>query len=842
MVDLTKKNVNVELLSKEPAVQAAICTLKQALITAPVLALPRWDRPWIVKTDASLTGLGAVLAQANDDGDEKPVAYFARQLTPAEKNYSVTEIECLAVIAALKTWRSYLWTYTNKAFLLHVDHAALLYLQTCVDSAGGGSASRLTRWSLKLQEYNFVVKHRAGRIHHDADFLSRMAGSVAYEEFKASAEGAQLPDQGHPLDLRSTKARPSEKGSETISDAITASVIAEVETTGDVSPFEVGKGSDLLDKCKHPTISRRNVCINDLAPCNAYLCMCGYRNFICNCVPDMFQIKVKEESPEFQANKTHKKKPPKPAESPIFTVQDVESFFNLVEIDEDGEARLDSSPQKWLRKYLSGKGEMPIQTAEAIMGRLRDMQKPRLAAEIADLLTDAGIASKKALYFALDAAHQSGLHLLAAPLVRTLGMEFGVPHNQTRTMLKTLRLEFEHPSSPDKLSRGYQRYEKAAKIMWLNEDRSKVWCHYRTEASGDSKEQTLDLPGGTSEKTDANIQETLWRELREELGILPPVAHLRLQELLKKYPSGMSRAKIHPPNPWKKMHVIHVWAIPIEAENGFVFHNEEPAKHIQPGWRPVAEFYADLSQDRLPYALAAEKAGRRVDWATEVPKSLTMGHSMPAIEHSLPAREIKTTLRKVTPVWSGKGLIKKVELVKEAIVALVTASSDNELGAQTIINAATSTVTKLPRIAAKAATAAISLREVWKNYSTADLPGTKEIQLAQQTDEWCSSILRFLIAESIPPGLRRQAVMCFVTVSSGYTLRGGLLFKYPRDPRSATGSLLLAVPQELREVMLQAFHDRAGHLGTVRTYQTMRQRIYWPGMWDEVVEHVNPLP
>ena len=192
LVDLTKKNVDVAELSKQENVQEAIRILKNALVTAPVLALPRWDRQWIVKTDGSLTGIGGVLAQANDDGDEKPVAYFARQLTPAERNYSVTEIELLAVIAALKTWRSYLWTYTEKAFILQVDHAALLYLSTCVDNAGGGGASRLTRWSLKLQEYNFIIKHRAGRIHHDADFLSRMSGNVEYKAFKASPEGAMF--------------------------------------------------------------------------------------------------------------------------------------------------------------------------------------------------------------------------------------------------------------------------------------------------------------------------------------------------------------------------------------------------------------------------------------------------------------------------------------------------------------------------------------------------------------------------------------------------------------------------------------------------------------------------
>ena len=184
------------------------------------------------------------------------------------------------------------------------------------------------------------------------------------------------------------------------------------------------------------------------------------------------------------------------------------------------------------------------------------------------------------------------------------------------------------------------------------------------------------------------------------------------------------------------------------------------------------------------------------------------------LQCSPPARELKNTLRRVAPVWGTKGLVTKVERVREAIVALVTNDPDPELGVQSIINAATAAITKLPPIATEAITTAISLRDVWKNYSHHDLPGADKIRLAQQEDEWCGEIVRFLIAETIPKELHRAAVLRFVTVATGFTLRGGLLFKYPRDPRTPTGSLVLAIPEKMREVMLQAFHDRSGHLGT----------------------------
>ena len=177
LIDLTKKGCDVATESQKQPAQNAIAALKTALCTAPVLALPRWDRRFIIHSDGSTLGIGAVLCQENDDGVEQPICYYGRVLTPAESRYTVTEIELLALISCIAKWRAYLWSYNGKPFLAVVDHAALLWLATAKDTAGGGPASRLQRWFLQLQEYNFVIKHRPGRIHYDADMLSRLQGN-----------------------------------------------------------------------------------------------------------------------------------------------------------------------------------------------------------------------------------------------------------------------------------------------------------------------------------------------------------------------------------------------------------------------------------------------------------------------------------------------------------------------------------------------------------------------------------------------------------------------------------------------------------------------------------------
>ena len=176
LTDLTRKGVDVETEVQQPKCQEAIKALINAITSEPVLATPRYDRQFILKSDAANTeGLGAVLSQKDDDGHERVIAYYGRRLNTHERNYTVTEIELLAALEAIKHWRPYLW---GRRFHLVIDHAALKWLHSMKDTVEGGPASRLMRWILKLSEYNFSIEHKPGAIHKDADGVSRLAAAV----------------------------------------------------------------------------------------------------------------------------------------------------------------------------------------------------------------------------------------------------------------------------------------------------------------------------------------------------------------------------------------------------------------------------------------------------------------------------------------------------------------------------------------------------------------------------------------------------------------------------------------------------------------------------------------
>jgi len=104
LTELTSSEIKFEWHQEH---EQAFCTIKNALVTAPVLALPNMNLPFTVKCDASGIGVGAVLTQPDRDGQEHPVAFFSKKLNNAERRYSTTEQECLAVIRALKEWRPY---------------------------------------------------------------------------------------------------------------------------------------------------------------------------------------------------------------------------------------------------------------------------------------------------------------------------------------------------------------------------------------------------------------------------------------------------------------------------------------------------------------------------------------------------------------------------------------------------------------------------------------------------------------------------------------------------------------------------------------------------------------
>ena len=163
LYQLLRKNV---VFSWQETQQQAFQYLKNKLTSAPVLAYPDFDREFIVHTDASTVGLGAVLSQKEEQGLEHAVAYASRSLNKAERNYTTTEQECLAVVWAVKQFRVYLH---GKRFEVVTDHAALKWLLNHCTPHG-----RLVRWIVQLQEYEFRVTYRKGITHQNADALSRL--------------------------------------------------------------------------------------------------------------------------------------------------------------------------------------------------------------------------------------------------------------------------------------------------------------------------------------------------------------------------------------------------------------------------------------------------------------------------------------------------------------------------------------------------------------------------------------------------------------------------------------------------------------------------------------------
>ena len=145
--------------------QQAFDTIKKKLVSPPVLAFPDYTKKFILDTDASDTGIGAVLSQVQDDGSERVVAYASRLLSKAERRYSVTRRELLAVVVFVSHFRQYL---LGQSFLLRTDHNSLAWLQNFRNPEG-----QLARWLERLEEYSFTIQHRPGQRHLNADALSR---------------------------------------------------------------------------------------------------------------------------------------------------------------------------------------------------------------------------------------------------------------------------------------------------------------------------------------------------------------------------------------------------------------------------------------------------------------------------------------------------------------------------------------------------------------------------------------------------------------------------------------------------------------------------------------------
>lgn len=157
-----KKKQNIEWT---PAAEESFTLIKRALVSAPILSQPDFSKPFIIQCDASDTGIGGVITQLLD-GEERVIAYASRSLSRAERNYSVTERECLAVIFCIEKFRPYV---EGIRFSVITDHYSLLWLNNIKNPSG-----RLARWAVRLRQHSFDLIHRKGSCNVVPDALSRI--------------------------------------------------------------------------------------------------------------------------------------------------------------------------------------------------------------------------------------------------------------------------------------------------------------------------------------------------------------------------------------------------------------------------------------------------------------------------------------------------------------------------------------------------------------------------------------------------------------------------------------------------------------------------------------------
>ena len=135
------------------------------MTTAPIVRAPNWQLPFEVMCDASDLAIGAVLGQ-REDGKPHVVYYASKTLNEAQRNYTTTEKELLAVVYALDKFRAYL---VGSDIVIFTNHSALKYLLTKQNAK-----ARLIRWVLLLQEFNLQIKDKNRVENVVADHLSRL--------------------------------------------------------------------------------------------------------------------------------------------------------------------------------------------------------------------------------------------------------------------------------------------------------------------------------------------------------------------------------------------------------------------------------------------------------------------------------------------------------------------------------------------------------------------------------------------------------------------------------------------------------------------------------------------
>ncbi len=164
--------------------QEAFNTLKEKFSKFPIMRRPDFSKVFILHTDWSALGIGAIFGQLDEEGKEYVIAYASRS-NKAESNYSSYEGECFVVVWAVIHFRPYLYG-TN--FILYTDHQPIKWLMT-----NDKLTDKLARWALILQEYEFKVIHRHGITHQNTNTMSQKPLTTSEDFSEARQDFNQIP-------------------------------------------------------------------------------------------------------------------------------------------------------------------------------------------------------------------------------------------------------------------------------------------------------------------------------------------------------------------------------------------------------------------------------------------------------------------------------------------------------------------------------------------------------------------------------------------------------------------------------------------------------------------------
>ena len=163
---MTVSYTHLDVYKRQDVERGAFEEIKRKFSEMIMMNHPDFEKVFYLQTDASNVAVGAELYQEDEEKEHLTIAFPSRSLQPAEKNYTTTEKELLSIVFAVGKFRTYI---LGNRTIIRTDHKALSFLNTCKLAN-----SRLTRWVLVLQEYNFEWEYIRGTENKVPDTLSRV--------------------------------------------------------------------------------------------------------------------------------------------------------------------------------------------------------------------------------------------------------------------------------------------------------------------------------------------------------------------------------------------------------------------------------------------------------------------------------------------------------------------------------------------------------------------------------------------------------------------------------------------------------------------------------------------